>query len=186
MQDEPEVVVILQPGVELDDLQAFLDGQEWNYEDEYPANDEAPYHIVWVTLDRRTRIRYVDDDVIGERYLFFSGRDAAAFGLATQHALDCWTLADCHAALSALDSGDRASWLIRAALCARTVDAHLLSWLEQASCADDPALRDAAITAMAYVCWPESIELLRQMAERDPDPSLREDAQLVLETLSGR
>ena len=80
----PSCAIVLPTALELDDLQEFVDLQEWNFEDEQLASEDAPYHIVWMTLDRRTRIRYVDDEWLNVRYFYFSGREATAFAEAAR------------------------------------------------------------------------------------------------------
>lgn len=189
----PSTSVLLPDSLHLDELQEFVDQHEWNFEDEHEASDEAPYHIVWMTLDRRTRVRYVDDAWLGARYFYFSGREAESFA---REALAFFDAPSLEALLGAVDAltaqlggaADEASAdehrraLSRCAVCAREHDGRVAERFERGLAQREPALRFATLQAIGYAEWPE-LEPLLETAAQDDDEEVAELARELLETL---
>ena len=84
------------------------------------------------------------------------------------------------------DPGERMRTLMRMVLSVNGTpagfDSEIHEQMVKAAHDPDPRLRDTAVLATAYVAWPQLRIMLRELAEHDPHPEVRQDAAGALRT----
>lgn len=84
------------------------------------------------------------------------------------------------------DPQERIPAVVRVALAAEPeFDAELFQALTAAAQDPDPFVRNAAAWATTYLEWPQSLDLLRELASRDPDERVRQSARDLLNDFEG-
>jgi hypothetical protein len=87
---------------------------------------------------------------------------------------------------AAEDPQERIPAVVRVALAADPeFDAELFQVLTVAAQDPDPFVRNAAAWSTTYLEWPQSLDLLRELASRDPDERVRQSARDLLNDFEG-
>lgn len=184
-QSPPKTRVVLRPEVTVDDIEEAALDLDWLLVRNWPASDERPYEDMYVDRDEETVIHYLDDNLVGLRYLVIKGPDADTIERDARELLPTYRPDDATKA-----------WTTAATLEQKTQAVHLLALatdpkerasaveaLQSAAADPDPRVRRAVILASTYVGWPELRTLLSALAE-DSDESVHRDAQLASEGLA--
>jgi hypothetical protein len=160
----------------------------WIWLEEYEADDDRPYEKVWTTLDHQSSIHYIEDFVIGVRYLYVSNAQNDVIRQVIS-SIPVYTNDEVkQMAETAAGADGDAQGQIRAvyhlALTAtRRSDAYVLDAIASALSNPTPEVRQAAILAVGYVGWPEFRVPLESLRRDDPDVDVRSDAKAMLEAM---
>jgi hypothetical protein len=150
-------------------------------DDEQPG---SPFQIAWTTADGATTLRYVEDTVLGVRYIVASGPSDAIAGRLHERGVT-------YSAADVTEMSERARTpqqrlavtSYAGAAAGDTPDAGLLRTLESALEDSEPEIRRVGVMASAYAGWPELLPRLEQIAREDPDAEARKLAARVAASL---
>lgn len=168
-----------------DDVQRFADELGWprRIDESADAGRGAIHEIVWFA-GPATLLHYAEDPVSRHSYIEAWGNDqkvAEALATLAQERLDVWDEEEMLESIGATDPMTRAVAVIRAGLASpEQFDERFFSRIRSAMSDPDRRVREAAIYATTYTTWPQYISALRDVAENDPDPERRNDAQIAL------
>jgi HEAT repeats len=166
-----------------DDLAVDLD---WVFVTLLRKTEETPFRIAIYRVPRtHEQVEYVEDFVIDRGYLIITGPDPRAVAATIRPRVDVIGPDEVLGRLAAARSTEeRIGGLYDASIVApQSSEPHLLQAFYSAFEDSEPEVRRAAILAVGYVEWAELRALLPGMAERDPDPEVREHAAAMLESL---
>ncbi|MEU4194465.1 hypothetical protein AB0E69_21385 [Kribbella sp. NPDC026611] len=163
------------------EVQAFADQLGW------PRVDEAVEEIGGLVSREVTwaagtglSLQYIEDPASLLRYLVVWGPaedEVAALALMVERGVPVWSLDELLAA------ADGPEAVIRAGVGAPdSYDQRFFEYVVAAMTDPDTAVREAALYATAYSSYPQYREKLADVAQNDPDPARREDADLILES----
>ena len=158
----------------------------WILDREIPAAESppVPYEIIWRTADGQACIHYVEDWVLGLKYLRFTGPDpgnAAAFAGALLPTLGREDLRrEVRQAQQPAQLID--ALYLAAALAPEATDAEILGYLKGGMDHADPRVRKAAVFATAYAPWRFFEPTLERLAAQDADAGTRELAATMLDS----
>jgi hypothetical protein len=171
-----------------DDVRAFAEENSWILVLNQPADPDSGVRreLVWEAAPR-VRMTYVEDDMSGNSFVTVGGEDpnlTSSIGGWVEEQLHPWRLKDlCRLVDVARDPVRVGLAVLRLALgapyeCTPEVFERIAKALEH----EDERTRDMAIWATTYSPWPEYKPILRRIAQSDPEPKLRDRAQLTLES----
>lgn len=181
----PKTRVVLRPEVTLDEVEEAALDLDWLLVRNWPASDKRPYEDIYLDRDEQTAIHYLDDHLVGLRYLVINGPDAGEVEREAREALPTYQPEHATAAWAAASTPEQKINAVNV-LALATDPAERDGAVEalQSAAADlDREVRRAVILATTYVGWPELRALLSSM-EHDADESVRQDARWALEGLA--
>jgi len=140
------------------------------------------YEEAWAMPDRMTAVNYVEDPIVNLAYLVFRGENIDDLIGKLIPELPAFTHRE---ALDMAKTGqtrnDQVRALYRIAVMFPEYNAEAFEVMREYSTkAQDPVLREAAVDAMVYRCWPEFIGLLEHIERNDPDKNVRQRASEIL------
>lgn len=171
-----------------DDVQRFADTLGWPRlaEQEQDLANAVSREVAW-GVGTEQSLHYVEDPVTGNNFVNAWGRDKATVDALARLAaenLDTWPIDELEQAVTAAENmQQKAEAVLRAGLAApNEFDERFFTLISSAITDPDPIAREAGIYATAFSSYPQYRPLLRRVAETDPVPSRRDDAQLALES----
>lgn len=178
--------LILRPGVYKEDfLQKFLDNH-WLLWGENQRSDKAPYEIVWISDSQHTTIHFIDDHLIGLKYLVIKGTKVDEVTEFVLHLFPSklYRQSDIFQMLeNASMVQDRIQAIHHVGVAAPSeFDPMFYKVFEQELQSSDPAIRLAMILVLSYVDWTEVKKLVKTIAVSDLNPEVREAASNLLES----
>jgi HEAT repeats len=184
-EPQRKIRVVLRPEAGREDVDDVALDLDWLFLRNFPSSEERPYEDMWIDRDERTYIHYIEDHLVDLRYLVLNGPDADQLRSEVVAVLAVHQPADGPAAWeSARSEADRIQAVHLLALTADPDDhAEAAGYLRRAAEDTGVEVRRAVILAATYVGWPELRELLTELAQSDPDPTVVRDARLALEGL---
>ncbi|GAB3159018.1 hypothetical protein GCM10027290_63220 [Micromonospora sonneratiae] len=148
---------------------------------------DEPFEEAWGTRGQRREVHFVEDPFIGLSYLLLEPADRDTVLKELDGQLHIWSTAEAiEAARNPSDSQLRAQLVRILALSAPAVQEPASLATLRAAAQDEAAeVRESVVLSSAYLpTWPAVHKLLADMAESDPVPALRADAQAMLDTLN--
>lgn len=140
------------------------------------------YEQVWATEGRATAINYLEDPLLGLKWISFRGQDLDRLvpSLAEHIAL-----IDGEGALNMAREATEPDEMIHAIACLAatfpTYDENAYrAFSHFATQIPDARVRESAINCTAYRGWPAFVPLLKWVVEHDPSESVRQRAQDIL------
>ena len=178
--------VVLEKQTSAQDVASFARRHGLELYDEIEANEDRPGETIWTSEGARDRLHRLDDQFSGLVYLIIKGDREEALRDAAEEELDGLTTEILAVAMQGRDDAA----LSRSAIAALGVLAPpacseeylgIFRWVLRH---DNPAVRDAAISATGYARWPELIAELEHVATNDPDPALRDYAKIAIDAIA--
>jgi hypothetical protein len=149
------------------------------------GGDADTYREDWFNADRTVYVEYVEEPRLETRFLLVSGPgslsvyeqlsdNTGCFGVDTlyRHAAEAATHNDAVMAMFRLVASEQVAPNMPSA--AEAVFEHFLAQ-------DHWMTRRAAVQAISYAGWPESLKILKRVASEDPDERVREFAARQIE-----
>ena len=139
-----------------------------------------PYVANWLHPKRIVHVQYVEEPRLGVRYVLFTCGDLAWFGRKlgariTWDGID--KLYDDAETATTHDEGVDAIFRLTAGICtARNLPARAAHIFSEYLAQEHWMTRRAAVQAVTYGGWPESLEILEKVATEDSDERVREFA----------
>lgn len=159
----------------------------WPRTEVVPADHEAgiQYEVVW-TIASSVDLRYSVDGATGLPYVYVTAADrnqCQAFQAHAEQHLDVHSWEGLLAVYNdeTVEVEERAGLLLMVALAAPTeCDETSVAMISDALTDPEEEIREAAIYATSYVPCERYLPLLEQIAQQDPVPEFREDAQAMI------
>ena len=176
----------LKNDVTVGDLSRLAWDLDWDIYDIIRGDDRTPFEKVWLANGDRTAIHYVEDRLIGVRYLRIEGEGQAEIAPRIRANVGVYDRAEITAMFDSVGD-DRA--LVRALRHMGTAaqpDAANFEWLDrfrEAAGHPNPVVRRAVVLAAVYTGWPELRPLIQSLASVDPAPRTRARARSALHAL---
>lgn len=163
----------------------FLDlahTQEWKLLKTYPGDSKSkPSDEVWVTKDNKNAIHFVDDPIVGMKYVWISGPELRKLMFHAYRRLAAYDPEDLiKDAYEEMSHNETVDTLFRIAVAFPNYSPEALQVFSTYFNYPEPLIRKATIQAIGYRMWDESIELLNKFAESDPDQEVRSFAKEIL------
>jgi hypothetical protein len=174
--------LVLKPTVGEPHLLQVARARKWILDD--VGDDNADTYIdVWLTADERTEIHYVEDSLVGLKYVTVRGEEADSVAESIRTDCDLWTLPEALAALRAATTKDER--LMTAYAVALTAagnqDPAVVDAFRVLAGDPDEGIRQSVVVATGYLPWSALVELVRQLRDTDPVAHVRENAHVLLE-----
>jgi hypothetical protein len=179
--------VVLRPPSTIDDVLALADSAGWLLIGQIlPGPEQGPNLEVRWQVSEYTDLHYVEDELAKELYLVAVGQDElekAQVLRRLESELSVRTVSEVLAELDGSPLGPGAvKPVLRAGLVAPLefsddVYERLVAVLGH----PEKIVRQAAVFGMLYTAWPQFLPSLRELAETDPDPDVRETARMALD-----
>jgi len=179
--------VLLDPRTSRDDIDDAMVRHDWQLVDIVSPTEARPEQLVYAMSDGRSWLRLVDDARLGVAYVQATGPDSAAALAQVREALVTITPDRLWQQLKAQEPDARCQglcWLAATGMSAP--DASAVACVREALCADDPAVREAALMATSYLGWAELEQVLGERAEAEPVASLRRVVRALLDAWRAR
>lgn len=163
-------------------LRAHAARQGWPLLQRQAASASHAAVETWLAAPDQTQLHLVDDAFLDQRYLVATGASAGATVQQLKAVADGADLQDTVTALRtpATSAADRAGALRRlAVLVPPTYDDAVMHLLADGLQQADPAVRAAALQAIAALGWPELLPLVHAVALADASDALRARATAI-------
>lgn len=169
--------LILKDEATLDDVRRVAAEDGWEERQTIAADERQPLQVIWLVPDRAASVHYVEDTLVGLRYLMFRGYDTDDVRLHAGARLPSYTVAESTALLRDPDPAERRHGVLVTCLSAPiAAETPYLPALARAAADPEPAVRHAVILGLGFVDWPETEPILERLATDDADPSVRDAA----------
>lgn len=153
-------------------------------EEQKSKSETVPYVSKWNSPDRKIQIQYIEEPRLGVNFVLFQAPNLSRFGRILAEKLFWDGLDELYEEAeyaTTHNEGVRAIFRLTAGICAANNlpprAKHIYSeYLAQ----EHWMTRRAAVQAVAYGRWTESVEILEQVVRQDPDERVREFASLQL------
>lgn len=177
------ITFVLHEDIDYDYFVEVAEGQGWIKYKTYPGdNQKERFEEVWTTQDKANAIHYIDDPISGTRFLWVRGTHLNEILFEIARRLPAYEPEELVEMLVEADTPNNVvDALFRIAVGFPNFDSEILNIFETYLKHPSPLIREATVQAIAYRLWPESIELLRNAAKEDPDKSVRQFAQSILD-----
>ncbi|WP_394824312.1 hypothetical protein [Pendulispora albinea] len=173
----------LKPSFRLTSLIAMAWEESWHFNSVTPKHDSRPGEFTWTPLDEATTIRYCESAIIKARYVYATGRDAAA-AFSRLRSLEVFEPSELVTlARAEPDAVARRLYVLKMGLSAtprgvlvrekREPEADVLAFLADTMGAPEPELRDAAVTAANFLKWDMLALAMEAIVEGDEISELR-------------
>ncbi|WP_394844631.1 hypothetical protein LZC95_47200 [Pendulispora brunnea] len=173
----------LKPSFRLTSLISLAWEESWHFNSVTPKHDSRPGEFTWTPLDEATTIRYCESAIIKARYVYATGRDAAAV-FERLRGLDVFQPSELVAlARAEADPAARRLHVLKMGLSAtprgvlvrenRAPEPDVLAFLADTMGAAEPELRDAAVTAANFLKWDMLALAMEAIVEGDDVAELR-------------
>ncbi|KAB8140000.1 HEAT repeat domain-containing protein [Chloroflexia bacterium SDU3-3] len=181
-----KVYLIAKPSVTSDVVFQVADEYYWIWLDESEETEQTPYTLSLRANSSETKIFYLEEhkDIFEAKYFIVHGNDPDRALEQIRKAIDLYSDTDLlERCAQAGDTRERGSaiYQLGIALTARAFDTIFVPAFERAMVAPEPAVRIAAIWAIAYPHWPELRGLVELAAAQDADDEVRRVAGRLLE-----
>ncbi|NET62239.1 MAG: hypothetical protein F6K47_40875, partial [Symploca sp. SIO2E6] len=180
--------LILKNNVSVERVETLAWERDWYLHDFIPPTDEEVYEQIWLTQDENTSIHYVEDPLIGIRYLFIDGLNQVEICDKISSSLDIFRREEIfnmvHTAVSA-EEYVRAIYHV-GIIANHDYNMEIFEIFKLAFAHPETKVRNAAILATAYVGWREFEELLRDIIDCDPEEKVRDFANFTLKSLQSK
>lgn len=159
---------------------------DWDIYDIIKGDETRPFEKIWLANSGQTTIHYLEDRLIGVRYLLLEGKAQPETASQIREAIAVYAEADITAMF---DQARGPKSLIRALrqMGAASQPAIVIpAWcqrIEKAARHESPDVRYAAVLALAYTGWRTLRPLLEELAADDPDPDVQKTAAAALTAL---
>ncbi|MEV0399637.1 hypothetical protein [Actinoallomurus sp. NPDC050550] len=181
--------LVLKDSVSPDDIEKLVVSLNWELEG-YVKRDvdrQVDFSATW-RVDEVTRVYFVEDDYVDERYFFVSGVEWSEIERVLdeiQSSIAVWTLdeliLECDGNIYPAGKGKAVVRLgVGAPL--EAVDS-VKDRIVGASKHREPRVRRRALRAISYTPWPEYRERLAELADGDLDEGVAREARVVLQAL---
>lgn len=182
MHKVDSVRLVLKDYVRKEDLEQVARAERWILRKETLAQERKPYQRLWITFDLRTGICYAEDDLIRVRYIEVRSTELADAVSRLTRLVDVFNAAEILGlATMAANSAHLVDAVHKAAVAApKEPEPRLLQIFQAAMRHPDPAVRIAAIEAVAYAGWQELAEPLAAM---EADPQTGRQAAVMLQAM---
>jgi hypothetical protein len=186
-QQEPITRLCLQDAVSVGDLSSLAWELDWDIYEIYRGGGRTPFEKVWRSRDEASAIHYVEDPLIGLRYLLLRG--ANQDGIAEQiresiGILGREALSNEHQQATGSRELERTLRQMAVAAVPHRPDPDWLARFRQAGIHDSSRVRRAVVLAAVYTGWRGLAPLLADLAAADPDQAIRSLARQALESLN--
>jgi hypothetical protein len=180
--------IVLKPSAGEQEVQQFADELGWPRLDETEQEVEGGIlrEVAWAAGPALS-LHYTEDPVSLNKYVAIWGYDkdnADALARMTESRLEVWTMDELlNEVENATSSLERAKAVIRAGVGAPDdYDERFFLCISSAMSDPDTRVRETGLYATAYASYPAYRPKLRQVAQEDPDPQRRDDAEVLLES----
>ncbi len=186
MPEDTFIRLCLKDSVMADEISVLAWELDWDIFDIIKAGDQTNFEKIWHSQDESTAIHYVEDRMIGVRYLLIRG--ARHQEIARQVRQSC-AIYDREELTGLYDAaGDEKTLakvlrLMAVTAAPQTPDPDWLARFEQAGAHAQPVVRQAAVLAAVYTGWQGLAPMLTRLSRNEPDPATRTLAQKALAAL---
>jgi hypothetical protein len=173
---------VLKPHVGRSDVELLAWDRDWNLA--AMGNEEADVYVdVWSTDDGKNEIHYVEDRPIGLNYLTLRGENLEEVDEGIRGDFEILDFSEALQTLrGAVDRDSELRAFYAVALNATEDQRELvLQQFRAAARHSDVGMRQAAVMATGYLPWPDLVALVETMRRDDPDPLVRQNAEILLE-----
>ncbi|MER6012900.1 HEAT repeat domain-containing protein [Streptomyces bluensis] len=191
MAEQFEVRMVLRPPGGRESAETVTSAGEWQLVETNQGEESAAYMVfrTWAPA-RGLWLSYLEDLTTQAAVLIAFGEDGAQVAdLAHRMSVFVPVMSRGEVVAgpaTAKDPQERIPAVVRVALAAeRDFDAELFEVLAAAAHDPDPYVRNAAAWSTTYLEWPKSLDLLRELASRDPDEHVRQSARDLLNDFEG-
>ncbi len=169
--------LILKDEATLDDVRRVAAEDGWEERQVIEADERQPLQVIWLVPDRAASVHYVEDTMVGLRYLMFRGYDTDDVRLHAGARIPSYTVVESIALLRDPDPATRRHGVLVTCLSAPiAAEAPYLPALTRAAEDPEPIVRHAVILGLMFVDWPETAAILERLATEDADPMVRDAA----------
>jgi hypothetical protein len=184
MSDADEEYAVLDDHVDHDRFSRFARAQGWTLQQTFPQTAAEPFfEEVWSTADENNAVHYVDDPRFACRFLRVRGPELRTILLEVARKLgfydDDELVID---AAKAQEQDEAVHAILRMGVGLPLFRPDALDVYASYARRPDPLVRTAAVQAIAYHHWPDSQQVLADVAAHDEDPKVRDFATRILET----
>jgi hypothetical protein len=176
----------LKNDVTIGDLSRLAWDLDWDIYEIIKGDDRTPFEKIWLANDDRAVIHYIEDRLIGVRYMRIEGEGQAEITAGIRANVGIYDRAEI---TEMYDTAGDEKALVRALRHMGTAaqpSAPDLDWaarFQQAAVHPSPVVRRAVVLAAVYAGWCDLRSLIQSLAEADPDPETRARAQAALDAL---
>ncbi|MFL6729676.1 MAG: HEAT repeat domain-containing protein [Sphingomicrobium sp.] len=145
-----------------------------------------PQEVIWATRDGLTSFHFIDDPIIGLKYLTSDGPRAQHIGEQAHSALPALTLKDALRRLGRDESEEERLTTISliGLLAPATFDPEIMEVFTTTMNSPSIRVRRHAILAASYAGWPELRALFAKVRREDTDPGVRDRAEVAIQAFS--
>lgn len=176
--------IVLDPSVPREAIEATATACGWPLRRAAGPDELEPYNVAWGTgRGCDSVIQYMEDDLLGARYLVVTGSQVDETAMAIEQRLDTVALDTAIRRFSSAVTLEEVAQALSQAVIAADVDVPepaVLAVIRQGLTNRFPDLRRTAIAACTYLNWKELDVLLTEVIRRDPDPDVTRLASDVL------
>jgi len=153
-------------------------------EEQESTGETVPHVSRWDSPDKNAHVQYLEEPRLGVNFVIFDAPNFIQFARTLGEKLDWYGIDELYEAAGQAtthNEGVEALFRLTAGICTMNhlppQAKHIYSeYLAQ----DHWMTRRAAVQAVAYGRWPESVEILERVATQDPDQRVRDFASLQL------
>ncbi len=187
-QQEPITRLCLQDAVSVGDLSSLAWKLDWDIYEIYRGDGVlTPFEKVWRSRDEASAIHYVEDPLIGLRYLLLRGANQDAIAEQIREAIGILgreALSNEYQQATGPGELERSLRQMAVTAAPHRPDPDWLARFQQAGIHDSPRVRRAVVLAAVYTGWRGLAPLLTDLAAADPDQAVRSLARQALESLN--
>lgn len=174
--------VLIQERVHPEEINQMAYDNDWQFQDLILPTETQPFEKIWLTADRQTAIHYIEDSMLGVRYLHVDGENRDPITALIQSRIAIY---DLDAIRQQIETASDANLAIRAtyhlaAIAPAQFDPELFGYFGRMLAHPDSEVRRAAIFATAYAPWVEFRPYLEQIAATDAVEDVRDFAAFML------
>ncbi len=156
--------------------------------DEQPSDGETiPYVSNWVSSDGQIRVQYLEEPRLGVNFIIFQAPNLAHFAQLIGDKLFWYGVDELYEKAenaTTHNEGIKAMFRMTAGICtSNNLPSHARHIYSEYLSQEHWMTRRAAVQAIAYGRWPESVEILTQIVAQDPNQKVRDFASTQLENV---
>lgn len=147
-------------------------------------DSQEAWERTWITPDERTFITYVDDRILGIRYVAVHGDNDADVTEQLRSALPVVTREELREVMGTATGRDqKVGTAYYVAVFSYEYEDELFEYLAKLMEDPDSEVRRAAVFASSYASWRELQPVLERVRSHDSDPTVRQLAQATLDNI---
>lgn len=184
--DEKRVILIIKPPGAYSEFSRLASENDWLLHAirERGENDPSAFLKMYQTLDEKTTLFYIEDDLSDFPYIEIYGRDCEAIAETVCERIDVYTEQELFDiwdnAQNAEDAMDAILAIGLMGVATKSRERYL-NVLKSGLRHPEADIRSAALTAFSYTVWEELKPFVVEIAEHDPDPDPMNRAKVLID-----